>query len=247
MAGSVADPQASALARLTGAEEGTIRSGIALLLTGLIEVGSALGFLAGLHGDCTQPAPLRRLVMWRVHPARRIRSTTAFDRARGRRASAGSQTRHKATGSRGHGSCASCPLAGPRNGPPRPAPGSVPGLQVRSHTKLQLSSRANPIDRSIQTRLSMDHAGNIPARDAYADFCRWARAMDIEPGSETRFGRDFSARIIGLGGVKVKRRDRAYYHGVALAAQKLQVPLALRLRRNCAQVQCWLPWRPKSR
>ena len=83
--------------------------------------------------------------------------------------------------------------------------------------KLQLSSRANPIDRWIQTRLSMDHAGNIPARNAYADFCRWARAMDIEPGSETRFGRDFSARIIGLGGVKVKRRDRAYYHGVALS------------------------------
>ena len=72
----------------------------------------------------------------------------------------------------------------------------------------------------------MDPAGNIPARDAYADFCRWARAMDIEPGSETRFGRDFSARIIELGGVKVKRRDRAYYDGVALAAQKLQVHLA---------------------
>ena len=35
----------------------------------------------------------------------------------------------------------------------------------------------------------MDPADNIPARDAYADFCRWARAMDIEPGSETRFGR----------------------------------------------------------
>ena len=72
----------------------------------------------------------------------------------------------------------------------------------------------------------MDPAGNIPARDAYADFCRWARAKDIEPCTETRFGRDFSARIIELGGVKVKRRDRAYYEGVALAAQKLQVHLA---------------------
>ena len=44
VAGSVADPQASALARLTGADEATIRTCVALLLAGLIEVGSALGF-----------------------------------------------------------------------------------------------------------------------------------------------------------------------------------------------------------
>jgi hypothetical protein len=44
VAGSVADPQASALARLTGADEGTVRSGIAILLAVLIEGGSALGF-----------------------------------------------------------------------------------------------------------------------------------------------------------------------------------------------------------
>jgi len=60
----------------------------------------------------------------------------------------------------------------------------------------------------------MDPAGSIPARNAYIDFCRWARASGIEPCTETRFGRDFSARIIHFGGVKVKRRDRAYYHGV---------------------------------
>ena len=43
-AGSVADPQASALARLMGTDEATIRTCVALLLAGLIEVGSALGF-----------------------------------------------------------------------------------------------------------------------------------------------------------------------------------------------------------
>jgi hypothetical protein len=48
VAGSVADPQASALARLIGADEGTIRTGIALLLAVLIEVG--------FHGDCAQRA-----------------------------------------------------------------------------------------------------------------------------------------------------------------------------------------------
>jgi hypothetical protein len=55
VAGSVADPQASALARLIGADEGTIRTGIALLLAGLIEVGSALGFT--LVSMATAPNP----------------------------------------------------------------------------------------------------------------------------------------------------------------------------------------------
>ena len=226
VAGSVADPQASALARLTGADEGTIRTGIALLLAGLIEVASALGFTLVSMATSRNPQPpstTRRVAgsSNSAGPQAQARRSTGPE-ARGRRV----QTRHKATASRGHGSCASCPLAGPRDGLALPAPGSVPGLQVRSHTKPQLSSRADPLDRWIQTRLNMDPADNIPARDAYADFCRWARAKDIEPGSETRFGRDFSARIIELGGVKVKRRDRAYYDGVALAAQKLQEQLA---------------------
>ena len=68
----------------------------------------------------------------------------------------------------------------------------------------------------------MDPVGSVPARDAYADFCRWARASGIEPCTETRFGRDFTARIIHLGGVKVKRRDRAYYHGVAFENPSVQ-------------------------
>ena len=75
----------------------------------------------------------------------------------------------------------------------------------------------------------MDPAGNIPARDAYADFCRWARAVGIEPCTETRFGRDFSARIIDLGGMKVKRRDRAYYHGVVFKMPIGQTSAALRV------------------
>ena len=57
VAGSVADPQASALARLTGADEGTIRTGIALLLAGLIEVGSALGFTLVSMATARNPQP----------------------------------------------------------------------------------------------------------------------------------------------------------------------------------------------
>jgi hypothetical protein len=222
VAGSVADPQASALARLTGADEGTIRTGIALLLASLIEVGSALGFtLASVAtARSSQPPSTTRRVAGSSNSAAPQSHARRSTRPGERRV----QVRNKAASSRAHGACASCPLAGSRDGPLRPGPGSVPGLHARSQPQLS----ADPLDRWIQTRLSIDPADSIPARDAYADFCRWARAMDIEPGSETRFGRDFSARIIELGGIKVKRRDRAYYDGVALAAQKLKVPLAPR-------------------
>ena len=225
VAGSVADPQASALAKLAGVDEATIRTYVALLLAALIEAGSALGFtLVSMATARNPPPPSTGYVPGPSNtagPQAYARRSTG-PKARERQV----QIRHKATGSRGRGSCASCPLASPRDGPPLPARGSVPGLQVRSHTKPQLSSRTDPLDRWIETRLNMDPADNIPARVAYTDFCRWARAMDIEPGSETRFGRDFSVRIIELGGIKVKRRDRAYYDGVALAAQKPKVPLA---------------------
>src|SRR5262245_10522114 len=57
VAGSIADPQASALARLTGADEATIRTGVALLLAGLIEVGSALGFTLVSVATARNPPP----------------------------------------------------------------------------------------------------------------------------------------------------------------------------------------------
>ena len=48
------------------------------------------------------------------------------------------------------------------------------------------------------------------------------------PAPRTRFGRDFTARVIPLGGVKVKRRDRAYYHGVMFKAPGVQETASFR-------------------
>ena len=86
----------------------------------------------------------------------------------------------------------------------------------------QLPSSAGVLERWVQTSLKVDASGSIPAREAYSDFCRWACAVGIEPCTETRFGRNFSARIINLGGMKVKRRDRAYYHGVMFKMPSVQ-------------------------
>ena len=89
VAGSVADPQASALARLIGADEATIRTGIALLLAGLVEVGSALGFT--LVSMATAPNPQPPSTTKRVASSSELGGSAAcgrpvFDQARGARA-----------------------------------------------------------------------------------------------------------------------------------------------------------------
>ena len=66
----------------------------------------------------------------------------------------------------------------------------------------------------VQSRVNAGAGGSIPAREAYADYCRWARPKGIEPCTETRFGRLLSALVVQLGGSKMKRRDRAYYQGL---------------------------------
>ena len=155
--GLTADPQASALGRLAGLDEATVRTGLALLLALLIEAGSALGFaLLGL-ANVTHPAA----------PNAVARSAQA------------PPTRRRAD-------------------PPRP------------------TTSDGAIKRWGLTRLDVDPGAEVPARAAYDDFCRWARTQCIEPCSETRFGKEFTFRVGDLGGRKVKRRDRAYYVGVAL-------------------------------
>ena len=269
VAGSIADPQASALARLIGADEGTIRTGIALLLAGLIEVGSALGFTLVSVATARDPPPPSapghvsgsantarrhanaqhevvahanacRVQAGRVATARNPPPPSdpqhvpgsANTARRGTNAqyaivahanerlvqagqevqTAGNITAHRPDRARWH--------------IPPPSPNHAPGSVACREANRRHPMPTRSLEDWIQTRLKVNATGQIPAREAYADFCHLARAMDIEPCTETRFGRDFSARIIGLGGIKVKRRDRAYYTGVSLAAQNLQVSLA---------------------
>jgi hypothetical protein len=250
VAGSVADPQASALARLIGADEGTIRTGIALLLAGLVEVGSALGFTLVSMATASNPQPLSttKLVAGSSDPAGpqvdvpRSTGPKARERRVQSRNTHGVQTRQAAVGSRIRGACTSCQLARTRDTAPLSTPRAVLGLQVNSRANPQLSSRGDALDRWIQTRLNVDPGGSVPARDAYADFCRWARSSGIVPCTETRFGRDFTARIIHLGGVKIKRRDRAYYVGVVSQDSQCVGNLALRSDPRQAVASSRPPW-----
>jgi hypothetical protein len=103
--------------------------------------------------------------------------------------------------------------------PPPLAPSNAPGpaKAQRRHANPPRPTEPHGLERWAQTRLKTHPAAEIPAREAYADFCRYLRSAGLEPCTETRFGRDFTACIRELGGSKVKRRDRSYYVGVSLA------------------------------
>jgi hypothetical protein len=231
MAASSTDPQVGALVRLTGQDEATIRTGLALFLAALIEAGSALGFtlLSAATGTTTPPA----------QPGTVPRSKPATHRLDPPLASAGAG--YAVTGSK---SPSRAPRPAPRperatsrhrnppqcdteevvagTTPPQPASSNAP----KSNTELghhvsapRMSPGDTAIRRWAQSRIEVNPAAEVPARAAYEDFGRWCRAQQIESCSETRFGRVFTTRISELGGCKVKRRDRAYYVGVSLAAQ----------------------------
>jgi hypothetical protein len=217
VAGSVADPQASALARLTGVDEATIRTYVALLLAALIEAGSALGFTLVSVATARNPPPSA--------PGHVPSSAnTARLRTSAQRASASTSiTRRVQTrlmvGSANHVASLES-STGYRDHVPAELPSHAPGSKARGTN--QHATNVDALGRWIGERLQADATARIPAREAYIDFCRWARVRDVKPGTETRFGRDFSARIADLGGKKMKRRDRAYYEGVGLTVAPLR-------------------------
>jgi len=220
VAGSIADPQANALAKLTGVDEATIRTYVALLLAALIEAGSALGFtLVSVATAHNPPPPAPGHVPGPANTARQ-RANVQYAPATNsitRRV----QTR-PAVGSANHVAAREGSTI-PAGSSPSHAPGSKVWRAANQH-----ATDADALGRWIRERLKANAAARIPAREAYIDFCRWARATDIEPGTETRFGRDFSAKISELGGTKVKRRDRAYYEGVSLMVPLIGGPASLR-------------------
>lgn len=166
----LSDPQANALARLIGMDEATIRTAIAILLAGLIEVSSALGFTVVSMAARHNPAQSRQ-------PSK-------------------------------------APTYNPQPNPPVSRGESLRRPLYLPETQRQ--SRSEAFKRWVQLRLTVNPAGSIPAREAYVDFCRWAREAGLEPCTETRFGLHLSAKVIELGGAKAKRRDRTYYVGVSL-------------------------------
>jgi hypothetical protein len=187
VAGSIADPQASALAKLTGADEATIRTFVALLLAALIEAGSALGFtLVSVATARSPPPPAPGHVPGPANTAR-LRANVQHAPATNsitRRV----QTR-LAVGSANHIAARESSTIHAASSPSH-APGSKVWRGANQH-----ATDADVLGRWIRERLKANAVARIPAREAYTDFCRWARDRDIEPGTETRFGRDFSAKI----------------------------------------------------
>jgi hypothetical protein len=111
---------------------------------------------------------------------------------------------------------------------PQPATLEVAAPRARrasTFSPTSLGSRTCPganddlIRRRASARLDVAPGAAIPAREAYADFCQYARQQRCEPWSETRFGRAFTAEVHRMDGHKVKRRDRTYYVGFAVTGR----------------------------
>jgi hypothetical protein len=212
VAGSVADPQAGALARLLGLDEGAVRTGIALLLAGLIEAGSALGFTLvsvanGRNPQSTTPSHHSPGSSNAAGPSGRAKP---FSNGYSRR-ERGTQTRHRgahaAQQARARPCDVSCRGAASADAHPQQAPRSVATAPTNMEWR-------KVVENWAQSRVNADVGGNIPAREAYADFYHWVRSAGLEPCTETRFGRLLSALVVQLGGRKMKKRDRAYYQGL---------------------------------
>jgi hypothetical protein len=212
VAGSAADPQAGALARILGLDEVAVRIGIALLLAGLIEAGSALGFTlvavaVGRNQQPTTPHDLHQA----SNAARPRGCVRAFSNGYSRR-QRGTQTRHRgapaAHQARIRRCDESCRVAASS---PRPAPpaATAPNRAAAANTEWR-----KLVERWVQIRVISVAGGSIPAREAYADFYHWVHSAGLEPCTETRFGRLLSALVAELGGRKMKKRDRAYYQGL---------------------------------
>jgi hypothetical protein len=217
--GSVADPQAGALARLVGLDEAAVRTGIALLLAGLIEAGSALGFTlvsvaTGRNPKPTTPHDLPPASnATRPSGAARPVSNGYSRRQRGMQTRhRGAPVAHQARARRCDGSCRGAESA---DAHPQQAPRSVAAAPTNTEWR-------KVVERWVQSRIKAGAGGRIPARDAYANFCLWARSAGIEPCTETRFGRLLSALAVQLGGRKMKKRDRAYYQGLTFRAASEQ-------------------------
>ena len=75
---------------------------------------------------------------------------------------------------------------------------------------------AEAVDVWMGDYLVKDGASQIAARAAFESFCAMCAEEGWRPPSETAFGRELTAQIGEWGGRKVKKRERAYYQGVAI-------------------------------
>ena len=232
VAGSVADPQASAAGPAHRCRRRYGPQRHSHIVGGPHRGRFCAGFHARVCGDCTQPTTTvdaeARAGSGQHGASARRRSTSGRYGRRERRVQTGREAGIVGGVTAREVCNADCRwrCAGPI--PPPPPSRHAPGSKARREANEQPPTHMDVLERWVQARLKVDATGRIPAREAYTDFCRWARAMGIEPVTETRFGRDFSTHIVSLGGAKVKRRDRAYYEGVSLTVHKIEISAPLR-------------------
>jgi len=101
----------------------------------------------------------------------------------------------------------------------RPAPRLVTYSTPSKPARAVLTRHAQAtllIELWVDEETRQDPTAEIQARAAYQAFTRWTRGRSVGAITETKFGREFTRILMTKGGVKTKRRDGAYYRGIAL-------------------------------
>jgi hypothetical protein len=194
---SHADPQATALARVTGLPEGDVRTGLALLLAGIIELASAMGF--AIVGLAMAPQPRLRTEKGPHHP---LKEAAVAD------------TRHEpASFIEAHPNLqASRKMATERSAPI----GGATRLKVRASAKT--SELLKDVEGFLQAQMLSVEEGRLGSTILHKAFNRYCRSTGRPERSQQALGKELSR--LGMAKVRCKRTGRVEYSGLALKDQQ---------------------------
>ena len=194
---SHADPQATALARVTGLPEGDVRTGLALLLAGIIELASAMGF--AIVGLAMAPQPRLRPEKPEPHP---LKEAAIADTRRG-----------PASFIKAHPNLqASSKIATERSAPI----GRATHLKVQAPAKT--SELLKDVEAFLQAQMLSIEEGRVGSTILHEAFNRYCRSHGFPERSQQALGRQLSR--LGTSKVRCTRTGRVEYAGLALKDQQ---------------------------
>ena len=194
---SRADPQAAALSRATGLPERDVRTGMAFLLAGIIELASAMGF--AIVGLAMAPQPRLRTEKPQHHPLKEAavadtrRQSTSFIEARPNLQ-------------------ASRKIATARSG----SMGRAKSVDVQASATS--SALSNDVEAFLQARMLSFEEGSVGSTILHAAFNDYCRSHGLPERSQQALGKELTR--LGLPKARCTRSGRVEYTGLVLKDQQ---------------------------
>ena len=195
---SHADPQATALARVTGLPEGDVRTGLALLLAGIIELASAMGF--AIVGLAMAPQPR----LGTEKPKHPLKEAAVADTRREPASFIKADPNLQASSN----------IATERSDPIARAK----SLKVQEPART--SELSKDVEAFIQAQMLSLEEGRVGSTILHEAFNRYCRSTGRPERSQQALGKELSR--LGMAKVRCTRTGRVEYSGLTL--KDLQAP-----------------------